>query len=202
MHRYACGTTTRRRTNYPGERGKAPDSPQKPNQTLRRCNLFKWSLAPAWGQAHERGVRRAPLSGAPAVRPVLVVLREPARLATGTGLPAAPAASRFSDRFRRRCGPTKPPRLRGKGAVSASVSSGGQNALHGNACRAIALLSLPSLRSACLSAPAAPGAGGAARGTPKIGSSQGLSRDFRQSPSSRVPGPLYPLETLPDSEAI
>ncbi len=40
-----------------------------------------------------------------------------------------------------------------------------------------------------LTGPAAPGAGDPARGTPKIGPSRGLSRDFRQSPASRAPDP-------------
>ncbi len=72
-------------------------------------------------------VRRAPLSGAPAC-----ALSAAGSLqgSLGTGLPAAPAASRFVDLVRPRGArlPSSASRP-GKGGVSASVSSGGQNAL-------------------------------------------------------------------------
>ncbi len=113
-------------------------------------------------------------------------------------MPAAPAASRFCDLMRlgARAYQAAPPGPGRKRSPRASIRAA--KTPYVNACVALSRsFRSPSLRPASLAAPAAPGVGGAARGTPKMGSSRGLSRDFQQSPSSRVPDPLYLLEALP-----
>ncbi len=87
------------------------------------CAVFKWSLAPAWGR---RVCEPCPL-------------REPARgLRVGRALArSAPAASRFMDLLvGEGRAPTKQRPPPGKDEVSASVGSGGQNALRGYHSRA------------------------------------------------------------------
>ncbi len=80
--------------------------------------LFKWSLAPAWGQAHPSRVRP-------------VRAREPARLARDrlAGGPGRFSLLRPREAESARL-PSSAPRP-GKEEVSASVDSGGQNALRG-----------------------------------------------------------------------
>ena len=142
------------------------------------------------GVWHQPGARRIPRGCALSVAGSL-------QGPHGTGLPAAPAASRFIDLVRPRGArlPSSAPQAR-EGWRSPRASIRAAKTPYVNICVALSrpfrcLRFARRPRGTCGS-----GGRGAARGTPKMGSSRGLSRDFRQSPASRVPSPLCPLVAL------
>ena len=133
------------------------------------------------GVWHQPGARRIPRGCALSVAGSL-------QGPHGTGLPAAPAASRFIDLVRPRGArlPSSAPQAR-EGWRSPRASIRAAKTPYVNICVALSrpfrcLRFARRPRGTCGS-----GGRGAARGTPKMGSSRGLSRDFRQSPASRAP---------------